>query len=76
MSRPTLWGLHEIAEHYAIRRQLAAKWTTHSAFPAPLAELAQGRVWDAADVVAWGDAHGRRPGAGPGAPRRPAPSRD
>ncbi len=61
-----LWGLHEMAEYYAIRRQLAAKWTTRSDFPKPLAELAQGRVWDAAAIKAWGAHHGRQEGCGPG----------
>lgn len=69
-ARLRLWGLTEIAEHYAIRRQLAQKWAKHSAFPAPLAELAQGRVWDAAEVIAWGERHGRQQGAGPAEPRR------
>lgn len=64
-----LWGLQEMAGYYAIRRQLAAKWTTRSDFPAPLAELAQGRVWDAGEIKAWGDRHGRRQGGGPGAPK-------
>lgn len=66
-----LFGIAEIADHYAISKQLAQKWTTHSAFPAPLAELAMGKVWDAGQVIAWGDAHGRRAGGGPGEPRRP-----
>lgn len=68
----TLFGLTEIADYYAISRQLAAKWTRRSDFPAPLAKLAQGKVWDAAEVTAWGERHNRRQGAGPGEPiRRP-----
>lgn len=63
---PRLWGLHEMATYYAITRQLAAKWSTRSDFPAPLAELAMGKVWDADQVTAWGRKHGRRKGAGPG----------
>lgn len=60
----TLWGLHEIAEHYAISRQLAQKWATHSAFPAPVADLRMGRVWNAAEVTAWAPrpADGKAPG--------------
>jgi hypothetical protein len=60
-----LFGLHEIAEHYAISRQLAAKWTRRSDFPAPVAELAMGKVWDLDAVIAWGEKHGRQEGAGP-----------
>jgi prophage regulatory protein len=75
MTRLHLMGLSEIAAHYAITRQLAQKWTHRSDFPEPLAELAQGKVWDGAEVIAWGDRHGRRAGGGPGAPKgapRPA----
>lgn len=69
-----LWlvGLTEIAEYYAISRQLAKKWTQRSDFPEPLAQLAQGSVWDGHAVTAWGRRHGRRKGGGPGEPRRPA----
>jgi hypothetical protein len=66
-----LFGLTEIARYYAISRQLAAKWTTRSDFPEPLAELAQGKVWDGDAVIAWADRHGRVKGGGPGEPRRP-----
>jgi prophage regulatory protein len=63
--RLELLGLHEIAEHYAISRQLAAKWTRRSDFPQPIAELAMGKVWDAGQVTAWAKKHDRKPGAGP-----------
>lgn len=64
-----LVGLAEIADYYAISRQLAAKWTSRSDFPAPLAELRQGKVWDMAAVITWGSRHGRVKGGGPGAPK-------
>lgn len=63
---PTLMGLQEVAAHFGVSRQLAYKWVTKRAdFPEPLAELAQGKVWDRADIVAWGRKHGRKAGEGP-----------
>jgi hypothetical protein len=66
-------GLTEIADYYAIRKQLADKWSRHSAFPAPVEQLARGRVWDMEQVIAWGVAHGRSKGCGP-LPERPGPT--
>lgn len=66
-----LAGITEIAGYYAISRQLAYKWTRQETFPAPLAELAQGKVWDLDDVSAWGRRTGRKKGCGPRARRRP-----
>jgi len=65
--RPRLWGLAELADYYAISPQLATKWTRRSDFPAPLAELRMGKVWDADEILARGRKHGRRRGAGPAA---------
>jgi len=69
--RRPLMGLAEISDYYAITRQLAQKWATRSDFPEPLDHLRSGRIWDRDEVLAWGRKHGRRKGAGPGAPKAP-----
>lgn len=46
-------GLSEIADLYTISPQLADRWSQHKAFPKPLRELKQGRVWDVREVDAW-----------------------
>lgn len=47
-------GVHEIAEMLGVTRQRVNQ-LVHSSkgFPAPVAELAAGRVWRRSDVEAW-----------------------
>jgi len=56
-SRPALWGIHEIARAYEVSRQTVYYWTRKKGFPRPLAELQQGRVWDAREVIKWKQAN-------------------
>lgn len=66
MSPPQrLMGLHEVAEHFAVNRQLVYKWSQRESFPEPVAVLAQGKVWAREDIVAWGRKNGRKAGMGP-----------
>ena len=61
-------GITQIAAYYAISKQLADKWSHHKAFPEPTGRSSRGaRRWDPELVIAWGVAHGRRKGCGPGA---------
>lgn len=62
-------GLAEVAGRFGATRQQAWNWTSrHPDFPAPLAELASGRVYDLPTVDAWavahrlGDPHAELPG--------------
>jgi prophage regulatory protein len=42
---PKLAGVAEIAALAGVSRQRADQFTSHPHFPAPVQELAQGRVW-------------------------------
>lgn len=54
-------GAHEIRARLGnISRQRVYALTSHPKFPAPVAELGQGKVWLAADVERW--IKERRPG--------------
>ena len=67
-----LVGLSEIAAMLGVSRQRASQIVRdYDDFPAPVAELASGRIWETAAVEAWAEAHPVRP------PGRPAadPSR-
>ncbi|MEU4558503.1 AlpA family phage regulatory protein [Actinoplanes sp. NPDC023936] len=60
-SRPKLMGAHEIRVRLnGISRQRVYALTNHPKFPAPVAELGQGKVWLAEDVEQW--IKERRPG--------------
>lgn len=49
-----LMGAHEIRMRLGgISRQRVYAITSHRSFPAPLAELQQGKVWRASDVEKW-----------------------
>lgn len=48
-----------------VSRQRAYMITIRADFPAPVAELAQGKVWLTTDVEAWMAGHGR-PGSAEG----------
>jgi prophage regulatory protein len=53
-----LLGTHELRVRLGgISRQRVDQITKRASFPQPLADLAQGRVWLAADVAAWMEAH-------------------
>jgi prophage regulatory protein len=47
-------GAHEVRVRLGgISRQRVYQITSHRSFPAPVAELQQGNVWDADEVEAW-----------------------
>ncbi|MEV4628786.1 DNA-binding protein [Micromonospora sp. NPDC049523] len=49
-----LMGAHEIRMRLGgISRQRVYAITSHRGFPAPVAELQQGNVWNAEDVERW-----------------------
>jgi predicted DNA-binding transcriptional regulator AlpA len=54
-----LMGPQEIGDLLGVSRQRVYQLTGRVDFPAPLAELAQGRVWDGTTVRAWAQKHGR-----------------
>ncbi len=61
-----LVGLSEIAAMLGVSRQRAGQIVRdYDDFPAPVAELASGRIWETAAVEAWAEAHPVRP---PGRP--------
>jgi prophage regulatory protein len=63
-----LVGLAEVAAMLGISRQRAGQVAKEYAdFPAPVAALASGRVWERADVEAWARLH---PARKPGRPSR------
>jgi predicted DNA-binding transcriptional regulator AlpA len=59
---PELMSAAEIAEKLGITRQRVHQLRKSAAFPAPLAELGGGAVWDAAAVQKFVDAWERTPG--------------
>ena len=62
-----LVGLSEIATMLGVSRQRAGQLVRdYEDFPAPVAELASGRIWETAAVEAWSNTHPVRP------PGRPA----
>jgi hypothetical protein len=63
MGRPRLAGLAEVSEMLGVNKRSASRYARRSDFPEPLARLSSGPIWDAAEVEAWGAAHGPfRPG--------------
>jgi serine/threonine protein kinase len=60
-------GVSEVAEALGVSRQRLAKLREREDFPEPLAELAQGPVWDLGAIRAWNES-GLRPSAA-GRPR-------
>jgi len=55
-----LMGAHEIRLRLGgVSRQRAYQITSRADFPAPVADLAQGKVWATEDVEAWMKAHRR-----------------
>jgi predicted DNA-binding transcriptional regulator AlpA len=57
---PRLVGAHEIRELLGVSRQRVHQLTRRSQFPAPVADLAQGKVWLRDDIDAWIAQRGRR----------------
>jgi predicted DNA-binding transcriptional regulator AlpA len=51
----------EIAELLGVTRQRVDQLSRTDQFPEPAAELAVGRVWTKADVIAWAKHTGRLP---------------
>jgi hypothetical protein len=68
-SPPTVAGIEvgsiaEISEEFGVPRTTVTSWAsrrTLSGFPAPLAKLAMGPVYDMAEVRAWHDGYDPRP---------------
>jgi len=58
-SPPTLMGSAEIAALFDVSRQRVQQLIAKPDFPPPVADLAMGKVWDAAAVRAWGESTGR-----------------
>ncbi|MBB2948972.1 putative DNA-binding transcriptional regulator AlpA [Actinoplanes lutulentus] len=57
-----LMGAHEIGERlHGISRQRVYQLTSGDDFPAPVAALAQGKLWLASEVEAWIAARPRPP---------------
>lgn len=54
-----LIGAAEIGKLFGISRQRVQQLTAKPDFPAPVAELAMGKVWESTDVHQWGVATGR-----------------
>jgi predicted DNA-binding transcriptional regulator AlpA len=61
VSQSRLVSTVEIAELLGVSRQRVDQLSRTDAFPDPEAELAIGRVWDRAAVVAWARTTGRLP---------------
>ena len=63
-----LVGLSEIATMLGVSRQRVGQLVRdYDDFPAPVAELASGRVWETAAVESWANAHPVRPPGRPSA---------
>ena len=58
MGTPRLAGLAEAADVLGVSKRSAGQYAKRSDFPAPLARLASGPVWDAVAIEAWGAEHG------------------
>ncbi len=61
-----LAGVTEVSDILGVSRQRAAQLTVTKGFPAPLAELASGRIWRVQDVQLWAETRrgGGRPRSG------------
>jgi prophage regulatory protein len=54
-----LMGTSEIAELFGVTNQRVDQLARRADFPDPVAVLAAGRIWNRADVEAWGRRTGR-----------------
>jgi len=52
-------GISEIATLLGVSRQRVGQLAQHEDFPHPVARLAAGPIWDAADVERWARETGR-----------------
>jgi hypothetical protein len=59
---PELMSAAEIADALGVRRQRVHQLRQMASFPAPLAELRGGAVWDAAAVRKFAEGWERKPG--------------
>lgn len=59
LARYPVVGPAEIAALFGVVRQRAYQLTRTPDFPAPVAELAKGGVWDTKEVLTWAGAHKR-----------------
>jgi hypothetical protein len=57
--RAELAGPAELAQVFGVSRTRVQQITAKADFPAPVAELVMGNVWDMADVRRWAKATGR-----------------
>lgn len=57
-----LVGAQEIATLLGVSRQRVTQLAGHKDFPAPVATLAMGKVWDRQDVERWAAARNERLG--------------
>jgi prophage regulatory protein len=62
---PDLIGFGELADILGVSRATAGRYATRPDFPAPVGELASGRVWRKSDVERWAKKNPPRP---PGRP--------
>lgn len=54
-----LVGLAELADLFGVTKQVLTNWRSRKAgFPAPIADLKSGPVWDHGSVVSWAQANG------------------
>jgi predicted DNA-binding transcriptional regulator AlpA len=53
VARDEVAGVTEIARMLGVDRRTAARYVERGEFPKPMGELARGRVWLRADVMAW-----------------------
>ena len=67
MDSPRLVGLAEVAELLNVSKRSASRYTHRPDFPEPVARLAAGPIWDAAEVEAWA---AKQPPFRAGRPRR------
>lgn len=59
LARYPIVGPAEIAALFGVVRQRAYQITRSADFPAPIAELAKGGVWDTKEVLTWAGIHKR-----------------
>lgn len=50
----TVVGIGEVCDMLKVNRATASKYARRPDFPEPVANLGRGRVWNRADIEAWG----------------------
>jgi serine/threonine protein kinase len=66
MKQPRLGGVAEVAEELGVSRQQVAKLRQREDFPAPIASLSLGEVWDLDVIARWASSGLRRRAGRPG----------